>query len=231
MTTSEHNRSNRGSTAAYRVSRKDTDDVYLPFSSAVAVVCEKQSEVEAEGSDADSSWRARDRFVAGAIRTLIGALSRGELCACIDTTTGLRQIPSNFWSFGSVASRASAEVRLLGERETTIEQWASLMGRSYAGYDLAIAPCLNRRDLKRWARRLRPAGDRPKAAHRKQVIRELIAICRDGEGRLINADVRCTIKAKLGAEITDHCWKLAKREAKKSEPKVRARFVVGAPKK
>ncbi len=230
MTTSEHNQSNRGSTAAHRVARQDAADVYLPFSSAVTVVCEKQPTEEAEGSDADSIRRARDRSVAGAVRTLIGALSRGELCACIDTTTGLRQIPSNFWSFGSV-SRAAAEVRLLGERETTIDQWAGLMGKSYAGYDLAIAPCLNRRDLKRWARRLRPAGERPKAAHRKQVIRELIAICRDGDGRLINAGVRCAIKAKLGAEITDHCWKLAKREAEKSEPKVRARFVVGAPKK
>ena len=133
MTTSEHNRSNRGSAAAYRVARKNAVDAYLPFSSAVAVVCEKQSTEEAAGSDADSSWRARDHFVAGAIRTLIAALSRGELCACIDTTTGLRQIPSNFWSLGSVASRASAEVRLLGERETTIDQWAGLMGRSYAG--------------------------------------------------------------------------------------------------
>ena len=255
MSISQHYQPNIRTTAAYRPPRpqvrpavqqnprKDAAATYPPFSSAVALVGELMRETilpevlndfrEAEASNgADASFGVRDLFVARVMKILIGALSSGEICAYVDTPTGMREISSNFWSLGSLAWRKSAELRLLGEREVTIDQWAALMGSSCAGYDLAVAPYFNRRDLKRWARsRLQPAGERPETAHRRQVTKELIAICREGEGRLINAHVRRAIQAKIGAKITDHCWKLAKRAGQESEPKVRTRFAVGAPTK
>ena len=173
----------------------------------------------------------RDDFVARVTKTIIAALSGGELCAFVNSRTGFQQIPPNFWSVGVLALRGPAELRLLGERNMTIDQWACVMGANYADYDLAAVPRLNRRDLKRWVRGRLSVRRCRGTAHYQQVAKELIAICREGEHQLVSADVRAAIAGKLKITISDHRWKAAKRHALEREPKVGTRFAVGRPRK
>ena len=143
----------------------------------------------------------------------------------------MQQIPPNFWSVGVLALRGPAELRLLGERNMTIDQWACVMGASCADYDLAVVPRLNRRDLKRWVRGRLSVRRCRGTAHYQQVAKELIAICREGGHQLVSADVRAAIAGKLKITISDHRWKAAKRHALEREPKVGTRFAVGRPRK